>query len=135
MAAEQVILREGQVVVSNTRVVVGGTTYALANLTSVSKHVVSPKTSGQLALAATGAMIALCGFFYWLIEKVRGCLFLVLLGAGVTIWAVLASKRVKPTFAVQIQISSGQAQALESPNESLIDRVVEAISQAITLRG
>lgn len=135
MAEETVIHSEGNILVSTTRVVIGSTTYALANLTSVSKSKTVPDTSGNSAMIAIGAIVAFCALVAAIFQR-SATAFGVAIAAAIGAWLAAASlKKHKPTYTFVIQTSSGQVQALTSPDERTIDRIVQAVSKAITTRG
>jgi hypothetical protein len=57
VAEERSFLNDGGVYVSNTRVVIHGTTYATANITSVRKHVTPANNGCAIVLVILGRWV------------------------------------------------------------------------------
>lgn len=135
MTEERSFLNDGGVYVSNTRVVIHGTTYATANITSVRKQSVPAQRGCAVVLALLGALGALGA----LVSALDGSsadrwtplvLFIAMLVVGI-VW--LASLR--PTYHLMLATAGGERQGLTSKHESVIDRVTAAITEAIVHRG
>lgn len=128
---ERTFLSAGDVVVTSSRVVIGDTTYALANITSVS---VAPLMSGGQVLGAIlmafGGMIGLAmGSGLPETRTAMVILFLIFL---LGLWVYRNSKM---HFAVRVEGASGQANVLESADRGYVQSVADAVSQAIVHRG
>lgn len=134
MADEKIFLNEASVFVSNSRVVIAGTTYSLANLTSVRKGKTPPNRGCALVLITLGSFTVLVSLGVLLEDVGNGTLTLVIGGVAGGL-GLLWFRSVKPTFHVVTASSSGETQALSSMDEGLIDRVVHAISEAVVYRG
>lgn len=133
MADETAFLNEGPVYVSNSKVVPHGTTYATANITSVSMGMKPASVGCALALIIVGAVFALAA----LAAATQGgpgiaalVLALSMVGGGIA-WY----RACKPTFRVVLASASGEREGLTSKDKSLVERVMAAISNAITHRG
>ena len=135
MAEERSFLNDGYVYVSNTRILLNGTTYATANVTSVRKHVVPPNRGCAIVLvlvSAVGALGALSlalsrdGDAFW------GPFILcaVLLVVGI-LWILAA----KPTYHLMLATAGGERSGLWSKDETFIDRIAAAVTDAIVHRG
>jgi Family of unknown function (DUF6232) len=134
MAEEAVFLSEGNVYVSNTRVVLAGTTYATANLTSVSKRFTPASKGCAMLLVALGALLTLGSF--GAIGKDPGSGFVMLIVcAGILAAEIAWLRSLKPTYHVVLASASGEVQGLSSKDGALVDRVINAITRAITHRG
>lgn len=121
MADEKVFLNETTAFVSNSRIVISGATYSTANVTSV-------------RMTVFGMMVALgsLGLFSESISSgIVALLFSLAIAAGGFLWL----RALKPTHHVFMSSASGETQALSSQDETLIDKVVHAISEAIVHRG
>jgi len=106
--------------VTQSRLIVGGKTYAMRNISSVSNiEIESSKTFPGILMFI--GLLMLFG------PKVFG---FVLIGVGAAIWYML-----KNTFAVRISSNSGEANALESKSSGYIQDIVDAINQAMIYRG
>lgn len=135
MAEERSFLNDSGVYVSNSRVVIYGTTYATANITSVRKHIVP----AQNGCATVLAIFAGFGMF--------GGLMSLLLGTGDNRWiplvvgavfltiAILWYRSLRPTFHVMVATAGGERPGLTSKDQDLADRVTAAIADAIVHRG
>lgn len=127
--SEVVYYAEGAVHVSNARVVLGSTTYAMANITSVALAEQPASKKPGIALAVVGVLIGLCSLGSQ--SAILGVVFgLVLLGVGI---ALLVNA--KPQYVVRLGSSSGETNGLTSPNRDYIVKVVSAINEAIVKRG
>lgn len=133
--AEHVFLDENNIFISNTRVILSGTTYATANLTSVSTRF-TPASKGCAVLLTILAALMVLGSLGPLFSKDFGAGLLMLLVSGGLVAAGIAWLRsLKPTYHVILASASGQQQGLSSKDHDLINRVTSAISAAITQRG
>ena len=125
---EQVFLQENNVLVSSTRLILDGDTYAMSNITSVSKRIRPVSKKGAIILMAIGAFLA---FVMLVGESMGGFAFSVLIIAGGVFWF----RSIKPDFVVSIASGSGETDGMTSDNEDFIDRIVMAINEAIIARG
>jgi len=135
MEEEKVFLQHGDVFVSNTRVIIRGTTYATANITSVTKRITPAKRGCASFLIFLGAI----GIFVGLIvlssddgASALGHIILALLFLGI---GILWYRSRKPTYHIVFASSSGQIDAMTSTDNKIIDEAVNAINQAIVFRG
>lgn len=135
MAEEHVFLDEGNIYVSNTKVMIHGTTYATANITSVTKRFTPASKGCAIILICLGAIFVL-GALGGFKSSEAGTSFVMLLVAGSILAAgVLWLRSLKPTFHVFLASAAAERQGLSSKDESLVDRVTTAINDAITHRG
>lgn len=127
--AEITYYDEQGVLVTNARAVLGGTTYPLANITSVSvgRHVPS--------MTPTLAMFALAGLslLFWggtldFLSK-AGVLFFGVLG----IIAFMQSRNV--FYYVKIGTAGGEQRAMQLHSKEAAEKIVAALNEAIIKRG
>lgn len=135
MAEERSFLNDGGVYVSNTRVVIHGTTYATANITSVRKHVTPANNGCAILLVVLAALGTLVGLTMALGESGDGRwsafgTSLVFLIIGI-VWLT----SLHPTYNVMLATAAGERQGLTSKDEGIVDRVTAAIADAIVHRG
>jgi hypothetical protein len=135
LSEERVFLSEHNIYVTNARIVIDGTTYSTANITSVRKTITPASTGCATILMILGALAALSGLpniFGDMPERGLPVLFvgLVAVVAGV---AIIRSQ--KATYHVRLASSSGERQALTSRDEAMIDRATIAMADAIVFRG
>jgi len=120
--SEKTFLSRPGATVTNSRIILGNKTYAMAGLTSVRSTVIAAKR-GWAVFTVLFGMILLIG------EGTRG--FGVLLLIIGLIWAF----SLKDQYAVTINSASGELHALVSKDQHYIDDVVGAINQAIVYRN
>lgn len=120
---------DGLVTVTRTRAILDGTTYAMANITSVTM-LVQPRWTALLvvglAFAAAGAIV---------LAKVAegGSAGAFLLGLGALLALVYWLR--KPKYWVRIGTAGAEVDAVYSHDPEWTTRVVEAINEAIISRG
>jgi hypothetical protein len=134
MPEERVFFDDDGTYVSNTKIVIGGTTYATANITSVSKNSTPPSTGCAVALVVLGATGVLAGLLLMTDNFSNGIapllISLVIAGLG-----VLWNRSLKADYHVVLRSASGETRGLTSKDQARVDRVVSAIGDAITSRG
>ncbi len=110
--------------ITNTRAIVGTTTYSMANITSVSMAVKPANRTPGIVLAVLGLIflaIPVSGI------RVFGVVLLVL--------GILIAVIVKPTYRVRIGSASGESDAISSKDNKYIQGIVTAMNEAIIKRG
>lgn len=129
MTEEKVYYQSGDVTITGTRAILGGKTYAMANITSVSMGKVAANRVPGIAIAVGG--IAIGGCIGALSESggmwALGAVFLII---GVAV-AVMA----KPKYIVRIGSASGETDALTHEDQDYIQKIVTAMNEAIINRG
>ena len=129
---ERTLFQEGDVQITDKRVVLGSKTYSMANITSVSTVEVKPMVALPIVMIALGG-ISIIVYIYMLTEaeSVTGLLALgLILGGAGGIW--YASKR-GSIYIVRIGSASGEVDGMISKDRNLIDRIVKAINNAIVM--
>jgi hypothetical protein len=132
---ERSFLNDGGVYVSNTRVVIQGTTYATANITSVRKHVTPANDGCAIALVIIGVLGAMAGLAIALGGNGEGRWSLFVVCAVLLILGIVWHKSLHPTYDVMLATAAGERQGLTSKDEGVVDRVTAAIADAIVHRG
>ena len=130
MAEEVSIYQDANIHVSNLRAILQGKTYAMANVTSVSMFTQVANTTPGVIIAALGGLLALAGFGS---DDGFGCFVtfgLMLLAVGI---AYFVSQ--KNVYWVRIGSASGETNALSSRDRDYINRIVNAMNEAIVRRG
>ena len=114
--------------ITNARAVLGGKTYAMANITSVSMAKKPANRTLGIVIALIGVIIAACGGIgdtsIWIILGVLG------LVVGIVIAALI-----KPSYIVRLGSASGESDALASHDQQYIREIVVAVNEAIISRG
>lgn len=130
MAEERVLFQDGAIVtITTARAIMMGTTYAMANITSVRAFEEKP-TPGLRALIGLaffmgGALATMSGggAFGW---------GLMLIGAGLGVWWYLTKKS---KHWVRIGTAGAENNAVCSHDRQWTNRVVTAVNDAIIARG
>jgi len=127
---EVVYFQDLGITITNARAVLGAKSYAMANITSVGMgHTPANRTPGVI-VALLG--VAFGGCLATASDSATGALIfgLVLLLSGVAIAASAKSK-----YAVRIGSASGESDALSSDDREHIQKIVNALNEAIVKRG
>lgn len=126
---ETTILEEGNVKITNLRVIIGTKTYSMSNIASVSMG--KNDSKGILPfIVIAGILSALIGLID--LKENMQCLtlgMLMVIGGGIGI----ANSKTK--YIVRIGSASGESNILESHDKATIKRVVNAMNEAIVRRG
>jgi hypothetical protein len=127
---EFVFLERKDIHVTNRRVTIKGTTYSLANITSVSKTKGRSNIGCAWILLIIGLLttVGAIGMFFDKPQSVDATTWVVI---GVCLLISLAIFKAKPTFNVVLTTSAGEQNVLSSQDEKSIDEVVSAIGNAI----
>ena len=132
---ETVYYSDDNVSITNTRAVFSGKTYALANVTSVEMAIKPPEGQGYASVFLLGGgaaiMYGLSGIGSMPVQNI---LVLIFIGGCVALLSI-GTLRAKPSYIVKVSSSSGEANALISPNKQYIQEVVKAVNDAIVKRG
>jgi hypothetical protein len=126
MSEEEIIYSDANVSVSTSRVIISGTTYALRNITSVKMTVTPAKQGCAIALIIVGGLGLLGG-----LASKDGVLVGLIIGAIIIGLGVLWLRAVKADYHVTIASSSGEGNALTSRDRPYIQKIVDAINEAI----
>ena len=108
--------------VTNSRIILGNKTYAMAGLTSVRSTEIAAKRGWPIAAALFGLILAIGPD-----TRAFGA-FLLIVGL---VWAF----SLKDQYAVTINSASGELHALTSKDQKYINDIVGAINQAIVYRN
>ncbi len=125
---ETVYLRSQDVLVTSARVVIGGKTYASANITSVCLVTILPNQAGGYLLVLAGGAFFLSGL------SGREVLLMVI-GTALLIGALACFAGYKTKFAARIVASSSETDGVWSYDLSYAQRIVDAVNDAIAGRG
>lgn len=121
---EHEFFRSENVLVSQTRFVTFGQTYAMSGVTSVKASSVNPSRTGPLIIGGLGIILLFSGVTSMLIFGA------VLLGCAAFIWSVQ-----KPDYFVSLSVASGEVRALNSKDPQFIGDVIQALNECIIARG
>lgn len=117
--------KNNNVTITNSRFIVGSTTYAMNGVTSVKRGQTTPSKAGAVILG----IIALIMVFAASSIVMKGIGILLILAA------VAWFRAIKPEYIVFLNSSSGESQALSSSDKQYIDDVIGSLNEAIIHRG
>jgi hypothetical protein len=126
---ERVIYRDNLVAVTTTRVIVGGATYALRNVTSVAMTYTPPQRALPLLMLIIGLFFLALSWIFSEKQQtpVFGYIFLGAWIAGAILWMAM----IKTQFHVNLSSASGEIHAITSKEKSYVECVVVSINEAI----
>jgi len=126
---EQRIYFDGAVAVTNMRIIIGGATYALRNVTSV-KMMFTPPQLGVPILVLLGGifvlLLAIVPFDPKNYEPIWG-----IFGGGIMAISILWMCCIRTKYHVDLSTSAGEVHLLTSKNKAYIETVVASINEAI----
>lgn len=128
--AETTYFQEGNVLITNIRAVLGTTTYPVANITSVSVGTIPPNRMIGVIIAIVGGLMAACSF-----GGGRNMLGGIIVGLIILAIGILIAVLQKTRYVVKIGSAGAEKDGLVSTDQAYIQRVVEAMNQAIIKRG
>ncbi len=120
---EQQLFNDNDALVSTTRVIIGGTTYPLVNVSSVSLR------ASSVAFKYVLVVFFAIGAFSSLVSKSWGGAVLCI-GIALMIWFI-----VKVKYRLILGTSGGEKTALKSSNRDYMTRLKDAIDTAVVSRG
>lgn len=125
MANEQTFFKSADIQITNMRAVIGSRTYPISNITSVGMFEKTPSRVFAVILMVVGVfMIIWSG-----LSPVSVIGLLIILGGAYLMYTQ------KVEYIVRIGSASGEVNALASPNAAHIQKIVEALNNAIVTRG
>lgn len=126
---EETIYSDSVVTVTNARVTIGGTTYALRNVTSVRLAYSPPEIVWAVFFLVIGGIILLAAFTLFNDNEFPIGVYII---AGVLIvGAILRMITAKTYFYVGLSTTSGELHLLSSKDKSYIQCIVQSINEAI----
>jgi hypothetical protein len=127
---EKAYLESKDATITTTRAIISGKTYTMSHVTSVQAAKIPKSQTWPVITILAGGALLLGGLTDT--SAYGGCLgfgiLLLVIGIG---WAVSN----KDKYAVRIGSSSGETDALVSVNQKAIQKVVDALQEAIVERG
>ena len=121
--------------VTNTRLIVDSTTYAMGNITSVSRATHPPSRLGPIIVGAVSVLFFAQAFIGGTSVAHKDALPLLGIGTVVLGGAVLWWIMQKTVYALRVASSSGEATPISSTDRARIDKIVQAVNEAIISRG
>lgn len=121
-AQEKVFYQDKNVTVTQSRFIANGKTFAMRNISSVTNYRIE-------AGKGFAYFMIFIGFLFLFADSFR------VFGGIMIVIGILVIVIQKDTYAVRISSNSGEANALESPDEPYIQKIVDAVNQAMVHRG
>ena len=119
---EKIFYQDSEVTVTQDRFVVGSETYAIENISSVSNFEIVKSKNGPSMLMALGAILLVP-------SGMR------ILGGVLVIIGFLWLFSVKNEYAVRISMNAGEINSVVSKNRDYIQKIVDALHEAVIFRG
>lgn len=121
---EKVFYRDDIVTVTQSRFIANQKTYTMRNISSVTITKIEKSTLLQMALLITGILMAIFSE-----EGIR------LLGIVVAIGSFVWMAMMKSEFSIRISTNAGETNTLISENKEYVQKIVNALNEAIIYRG
>ena len=130
--ADVVIYENGSVKITRAVAVLGGKTYAMANISSVSMTTIRAQKEIPVVMSISGGLIILSGFFSISMKEVGGCwvVGIILLAVGL-LWLSQSTDK----YAVKLSSNSGEVNALTSESKYEVEKIVAALNEAMIARS
>jgi len=119
---EKVFFKDSTVTVTQSRYICSGKTYAMRNISSVSIFKIEKSRKGAIVLLIVGILLLIPEG-----TRIIGLILAVLGG----IWVYT----IKDEYAVRISTNAGEANSLVDKDEAYIQKIVDALNDAIVQGG
>lgn len=136
MPEETVLYEDPRVKITSARAVIEGKTYPIANLASVGMTTQNPSgclPGGLILVGIASLLIGLSTLFdsrAW-DNNYNALVFGILMLVG----GIAAQRASKPTYILSLSTSAGEIKALQSADQPYIQKLTDALNQAIVQRG
>ncbi len=132
---ERVILEDETVKVTNARAVIGGKTYAVANITSVQvKQDEIKLEASAVTLLIVGLVVVMGGAALGNVDSMPA-LVAVILGLVICGFGIAAARKQLPFFSLTLTTSGAEVQVFRTQDAEYMGRVTKALNDAIVSRG
>jgi hypothetical protein len=123
MPSELTYYQDGNVTITNVRVILDSKTYATSNITSVSIGVIPPNRTIGIVIAVLGLGGAMCSYIGG--SEIIGGVLIFGFGAFLAFIA-------KEKYTIKIGNTVGKSEALISNDKEYIQKIVSLINEAIS---
>ena len=131
MPEEKVIYEQGNIRITNLRAIFGDKTYAISNITSVTKKE-KTNLSAFLPVAIIVVGIAFISFAFF-VDAINWAA--ISFGVFMVVGGYFVAMLLKTEYFVQIGSASGEEQAYKSKSIAKVTDIVRAINQAMIQQG
>lgn len=130
MTEEKVIYEQGNIKITNMRAIFGDKTYAISNITSVTKK----EKTNLFAFLPVGIIVfGLAFMIFAFFNHVNWAM--ILFGVFMVVGGYFVAMLLKTEYFVQIGSASGEEQAYKSKSIAKVTEIVKAVSQAMIQQG
>ena len=116
-------MKENNVTVTRSRIVIDNQTYPVANITSIRTDTKPPNLIWPFLMGIIGVFLLIAG--------INGDATSFLIGAVLIAVAVIVWRKAKPTHTIFFGTAGGERRALESQDGDYVQRVARAIDEAL----
>lgn len=135
-SGETLFYSDDNVQVTNARLIVGGQTYAMRNVTSVRGVEVTPSHVAVYALTLAAGVSALIAAAFlqenWKLPV--GWLFIVV-AIFFSVFAYFVKNSLRSTFQIWINTAGAEQRAMQSRDANTVSAILDAINRSIVSRG
>ena len=130
MTEEKVIYEQGDIKITNIRAIFGDKTYTISNITSVAKmEKTTPFSFLPVSIIVFGIAFMTISFF----NDVNWAIMI--LGVFMVIGGYFVAMLLRTEYFVQIGSAAGETEAYTSKNIAEIEKIVQAVNQAMIQQG
>jgi membrane-bound ClpP family serine protease len=130
MSEEKVIYEKGNIKITNMRAIFGDKTYAVSNITSVTKkEKTTPFSFLPVGIIVFGIAFITISFF----NNLNGALMI--LGVFMVIGGYFVAMLLRTEYFIQLGSAAGDTEAYTSKDIAEIEKIVQAINQAMIQQG
>jgi hypothetical protein len=135
LSLEQPIFEDGEVKITNLRAVFGSKTYTISNISSVSLSQKDPSGCLPLIVLFIGVCSGIGSIIEIYYKDIVDAIVFFIIGVILIILSIRSMRSLKSTYFIQINSASGEMNALGSPNEAYIRKIIDAMNQAFIKKG
>ena len=129
-ANETVLYRDGNDTITATSASLGGKTYDLAGIKSVSLVAPVLRPEYGYGLAGLGVVLLLAGYFVWGVFLTPMLAGVVLIVGGIALATI-----VRPTYTLNLNATNGQASSVSFASRARAEQAVAALSKALSSKS
>ncbi|MFC2069818.1 DUF6232 family protein [Chloroflexota bacterium] len=129
MASEQTFYSDEEGVrITGTRAIFRNTTYTMANIASIRTNRIPPKRAGALWIILIGLALSIIGISSYIST-------ITIIGVIVLLLGILWFWKAPSEYHIMITSASGEVSAIKSKDKDYINRIAQAMNEAIINRG
>lgn len=129
-AVEKTFYQDEGVLITNSRCIVLGQTYAMSGITSVRSFMEIPPKGGPIFLTIVGVLFVLGS-----LPNLPGAVIPLLLGIGMIAGGIAWFKSKKNIYHVVVHSASGESRLIHSIDQAYINGIIAALNEAIVYRN